>query len=191
MNSTRDWLISLSRLSMLNAIALTLLGIQFLLPPAMIALIVLVPAIFALETRLVSIHLLPISGLLAIILSLLFFGLDMGIWTLVYFVLGFTCGIAQRIPLRRVVRVLLNGIACAVLVGGTVFLFASIAQLNLTAIILAISNLNTDMPLLTVGIGSYSFLAVSTGFGIDTVSGSVFDKLRATQAGIIHLQELK
>lgn len=189
--SHQTWLTALARLSMLNAIALSLLGIQFLMPLAMIALIVILPAIFALQARLLPAKLWPLAGFSTLILALLFFGLDLGAWVLVYLILGMTCGLAQRIGWRRPVRVLLAGLVCAILLASVVLLFAWLVRLDWTAIasyLASLGSLTNRLPLPMFGLVGLLVWAMATGLGVDLLAASVFTRLRATQAGLVIME---
>ena len=173
---------------MLNAIALSLMGIQFLLPVALIALITIVPAIFALEVRLLPKNLWPLFGMSALLLSLLMFGLDIGLWTLVYLVLGMVYGLNLKLGWGRLIRVLTTGIACATLLGGVAFFLAWIIQLDWAMLMTYTSATMDEAPLLLIGIGGLIIWGLATAIGIEYVANNVYSRLRATQAGIVNIE---
>lgn len=188
-------LTALARLAMLNALALALLSIQFLAPPAMVALIVVVPAIYALLARLLPPRLWALAGLTGLALALLLFGLDTGAWALGYLLLGLACGAGQRLGWPRGVRVLLTGLAAAAVLAGLLLLFGALAELDWVALaasaeriaagLLPAGLLPAGLPFVPLAAVALLIWALIIGLGVELVSGSIFEKLRATQSGVV------
>jgi hypothetical protein len=174
---------------MLNALALTLLSIQFIAPPAMVALIVVVPALYALQVRLLPASLWPLAGLTGLLLALLLFGPDTAIWALVYMLLGLVCGVGQRLSWPRVGLILLTGLACTLALAGLVLLFGALVRLDWNALRTGLAQiaapLGVELPLLPLAAGALSLWALLIAVGVEWMAGSIFARLRATQSGIV------
>jgi hypothetical protein len=175
----RDKILGLTQIAFLNALILSFLGVQFVIPFASIVLLIVIPVIFALQVYHVAIRLVFLSGLTVVILSSILFGVVLGIWNLVYFALGIALGWScrKRIPigLRLFMVSLLFCISLIVLIVA----FGWMADINWADITIAITRYKplNQLPLIPVmGIGLLGWAFLNT-FGADRILSRVLKQL--------------
>lgn len=165
-------LLSLTRISFLNALVFSLLALQYIMPLSVLIMIWVLPVIFALEIFYVSPRVVFANSIGLFVVSLLL-GFDVLIWTLVYFVVGLVLGFIWRAKMAIVIRFLVTGLAFTVALFGLIGLFAFIAglrtawwgELSTMGSSLGVFNLPPVSPLVTLtagGIVVIMFLSVWT-----------------------------
>ena len=121
---------SLTRMAFLNAIIISFLSMQFVMPAAFVLLLALVPVIFALAFAEVSAVTATLSSFALILISSLLFGLDVGLWTLVYGLVGLVLGMSWRLHLPWGLRLAGTSLAFATGLAAAVALFAWISRVS-------------------------------------------------------------
>jgi hypothetical protein len=104
-------LISLTRVAFLNAIVLSLLGIQFLIPPSFIVMLLLVPMVYLLQMYTSSFRHVFLSCVLMLALTLSLYGVGIFAWTAFYSLVGVTSGLAIKMGFVKPLRVIIIAIA--------------------------------------------------------------------------------
>ncbi|MBA3531034.1 MAG: hypothetical protein H0T73_03825 [Ardenticatenales bacterium] len=128
--SDHDLIAALTRKAFLNAIILSLLTIQFILPFAFVIFLWLIPPIFALEVEKNSWHLTLLSGLALLTLGLFLFGVYDSLWLALYILMGLIAGIGRRFHFHWLVRLGFTSLSFTLLLLTLILLFSRIAQLD-------------------------------------------------------------
>jgi hypothetical protein len=128
--NNRDQILGLTRVAFLNALILSFLGIQFVFPFASIFLLVVIPVIFALQVYHVSIRLAFLSNFTLVLFSSILFGIVLGIWTIVYFVLGMVLGWSFRNQIKFILRISLVSLLFCISLITLMFAFGWIANIT-------------------------------------------------------------
>lgn len=128
----RRQLLALTRLALLNGVALTLISAQFLSPPVFVIMLGAIPTIFAVGALLASPAAVALSGLAVVTLATLFFGPLIGAWMALYVIIGGTLGIARRWRWPAVWRVMAAAGAAAASLAALIATFLWFAGLRLS-----------------------------------------------------------
>lgn len=186
----RALITALTQIAMLNAIILSFLGIQFIIPFAFILLLWIVPTIFALEIILGDVpwQLAFLSGLVLLALAFTLFGLDVGLWTIVYLLVGSLSGWGQRFGLHWSIRLLSTTLAFALLLVAMIAVLGWLVQIEWQEIKEILENLNQFNPLPTLalipamGIGLVTW-AIMLSVGVEWFLSRVLRHLRVSGRG--------
>jgi hypothetical protein len=175
----RDQILGLTRVAFLNALILSFLGIQFVIPFASIFLLVVIPVIFALQVYRVEIRVVFLSSLTVIIFSSILFGIVLGIWTLVYFVLGIALGWSCRKQIHLGLRLSLVSFLFCISLIILVLTFGWIAEISwadITGVIGRYELLNQYplIPLMGLGLVVWGFL---NALGADRILSRVLKQI--------------
>lgn len=122
---------ALTLAALLNGITIALMAIQFVVPPAFVMLICLVPAIFALEALWTPPSVSLLSGMLAVATALAFFGPAVAAWCGIYVLAGLVAGFARRLRFPVALRIAVVMVSMMALVSGVVALFVWLAGIPL------------------------------------------------------------
>jgi len=128
--SERDRILALTQAAFLSAVAFTFLSIQFVMPPSFVVLLGVVPAIFGLQAYHVPLKLAGLAGVLVIVLSSVMFGVTLGVWAGLYFVVGSVLGIGWRYRLPLALRLLVTSLASVLSLLATVAMFGWMANIR-------------------------------------------------------------
>lgn len=175
----RDQILGLTQVAFLNALILSFLGVQFIIPFTSIVLLVVIPVIFALQVYHVAIRVAFLSSLTVVILSSILFGVVLGFWTLVYFVLGMALGWGFRKRLPFGLRLFLVGLLFCISLILLMVAFGWMADITWTEILMAVSRyeLFNQVPLIPLmGLGLVGWAFINT-FGADRILGRVLHQL--------------
>ena len=175
----RVQILRLTQIAFLNALILSFLGIQFVIPFASIALLLVIPVIFALQVYHVPIKIAFISGLAIVILSFVLYGVILCIWSLTYFVLGITLGWSYRNRIPFGYRLFLVSLVFYVSILGIMIIFGRMANITWEYISDTIKNqqLLQQVPLIPImGIGLMGW-AILNSFGTDRILYRVLHQL--------------
>lgn len=175
----RDRILALTQIAFLNALILSFLGVQFVIPFASIVFLVVIPVIFALQVYHVAIRVTFLSGMTVIMLSSILFGIVLGFWTLVYFVLGLALGWGCRKRMPTVIRVFLVSLLFCISLIVLIIAFGWMADITWTEISVAVSryellNQFPLIPLMVLGLVGWAFLNT---FGADRILSRVLQQL--------------
>lgn len=175
----RTLILNLTQVAFLNALILSLLGIQFIFPFASVVLLIIVPVVFALQIYHRAIKISILSGLLVVLLSSILFGVIMGLWTLVYLILGIALGLGfqYRIPLG--LRFGLVGSLFSVSLAIIILVLGWLAGINVLDITAMLSRygLSNRVPLaVLIGIGLIGW-AFMTALGSDRILSRVLSQI--------------
>jgi hypothetical protein len=160
--SERERLTAYTQMALLNAITLSLIGIQVIASPAFFLLLWIIPAIFAIQTTLMPLRLTLLSCLIVVGIALLF-GLDIGSASVVYVLTGTIAGTLRRWKLPAAVRIPVTTLAL------TILLAAFVAVLILFLGLAASSTLSQMQPYLHL-IGGLTPLILSMLLGLVVVA---------------------
>lgn len=151
----RAQVVASTQMAMLNAIILSLLSIQFIVPFAFILLIWIVPTIIALQVYHVPLKLMLLSGLVIIGLSFILFGIDVGFWMVVYISAGSVLGISRKLNYHWSFRLLSVAFAFTVSLLAIMIIFGWLTQISWQEIqnVLAKLSLFNQIPLLPAMVG--------------------------------------
>jgi hypothetical protein len=128
--STRSYFLGLTRLAFLDAMALILMSLQFIVPPMIVVNIIVVPAIYALQVYYISIRAWLLSGFGLLLITSAGFGLDSGTWTAVFLLMGFIYGIGSKLHIPKVIRVLVAVAVFALFIIGIFELLRKFASIS-------------------------------------------------------------
>jgi hypothetical protein len=128
--SDREQVLALSRIAFLDALILSFLAIQFVVPLMMIFLLFVIPTIIALQFYHLPFRYALISGILLCLLTLAFFGLPIALWELLYFIVGAAVGLGRRIHVHMAFRLLFATIAFAVTLFLITLVFGAFARVS-------------------------------------------------------------
>lgn len=128
-------LLSLTRIAFLNAIILSLLSIQFLVPPTFIILLLLIPVIFTLQTYISHLWHIILSFAVILLISLSVYGIGIFSWTIFYGLVGILSGIILKMNLVRVGRVIITATLYVVSFLVLVIGFGRLVKINWNEII--------------------------------------------------------
>lgn len=126
----RNRILGFTRIAFMDAIVFSFLGIQFVVPPVFVVLLVIVPTIFALKVYYVTFRIVALSGLVSILLATALFGVPVGVSMCIYFVAGTMLGLAWRYRLGFVLRWLLTGFGFALALILALFAFLYLANIQ-------------------------------------------------------------
>ena len=162
--------VALTQVAMQNAIILSFLSIQFVVSPAFALMLWIVPTIFALEACRVPLGTTVLSGLLLVTMSLVLFGVDIGLWTLLYVSAGGTLGIGQRGGWHWSIRFVATWAVLTALLMAIAATFAWMMQMDLLQVI---NIARTSHPLYLWGV----FLVLALGLtGWMVIVAAVVDR---------------
>lgn len=126
----REQILVYTQIAFLNALALSFLGLQFILPFTFLLLVWVMPVIFALEILYIPVRIALPAGVIFLGLAAVLFGVDIGAWAAAYFFMGFTLGTVWRKRLPAIIRVLVTGLAVALALTILMAAFAWLAHLS-------------------------------------------------------------
>ena len=181
----RAQILGLTQIAFLNALILSFLGVQFVIPFASIVLLLVIPVIFALQVYHVAIRVAFLSGLSVVVLSTILFGVVLGIWTLVYFVLGIALGWGRRNRLPSALRLFLVSLLFCVAIIAIMFAFGWMANITWVGITgtLAHYQLLNRLPLIPlIGLGLAGWALLNT-LGADQILSRVLRQLYFDRPG--------
>ena len=138
----RDTVLALTRLAFLDAIILSLLSVQSVLPFVFLVMLWLAPIVFALEITLVPHRIAWVSGLVVPALALALLGLDIGLWASVYFVLGATLGMAWRLRLPWIARQIGLSVVFVLTVAAIFVIFGKLVRIDWKEISAVLEKIN-------------------------------------------------
>lgn len=152
----REVIVSLTRVAFLDAIILSLLSVQSVMPFVFLMLLWLIPLVFALEIYLVPIRVVWISALVVSVLALALLGVSIGFWAVVYVTLGITLGTCRRFRLPWFVRSISLGLACAVAMAVVFLIFGKLSQTSWQEVVVILEDVDRIsyvpiIPALTAG----------------------------------------
>ena len=104
-------LLSLTRVAFLNAMVLSLLGIQFLIPPSFMVMLLLVPMIFSLQMYISSFRHVFLSCVFLLVLTLSLYGIGIFSWTIFYSLVGIAGGFTMKKGFSKALRVFMIAFA--------------------------------------------------------------------------------
>jgi hypothetical protein len=128
----RPFILSLTRIAFLNALALSFLSIQYVLIFSFLISIWIIPVIFALEIILTETKYFALSVVFMLVCSIVIFGISTGCWVMVYFFIGGIIGELYRKKFHKVIRVLLGMIVYAVSIVGLVTTFTTLVGVKVS-----------------------------------------------------------
>lgn len=131
MTTEQTYLQTLTQLAFHNALILSLLGIQFVLPVTFIILLVLVPTLIGLQVyKKASYFLIFLSGCLLIFFAFVLFGVAIGMWCLIYWSIGAVLGISIQGKWPWLMRIMSSSLSFMLMLALIMVGFAWIAQVN-------------------------------------------------------------
>lgn len=145
----RNDILYMVRVAYLNAICLAFLSIQFVVPVAYLLLFPTVPAIVALQLFLVSVSMALVSAGMLIGISFFVFGIDVGLWSVVYVITGCALGVAWRFGSSWFIRAFITTIAAAASLVGVLISLSWITGISLSEVDTVVKGLSPyrELPL--------------------------------------------
>lgn len=180
--SERERLTAYTQMALLNAIVLSLLGIQVIVSPTFFLLLWIIPAIFAIQATMMPLRLALLSCLIVVGVALLIFGLDVGATSVLYVLTGTTAGTLRRWKSPAVVRIPLTALVLAVLlaagfVGGLMLVLGQTVSSTLAEVqpyLQFIGGLKTLLFNMALGLAG---LALILSIAIDTLTSGILSRL--------------
>ena len=126
----REKVLNLNRIAFLDALILSFLGFQFVIPLAFILLLIIIPTIIALQFYHIPLNQAVLSGLVLIVLVFFLFGFSVALWELLYFVVGGAIGFSRRFRIHIIFRLLLATLLFGICMGMIVVSFGLLAQIT-------------------------------------------------------------
>lgn len=130
MTAEQTYLQSLTQLAFHNALILSLLGLQFMLPVTFIILLVLIPTLIGLQVYKASRYLIFLSGCLLIFFAFVLFGAAIGMWCLIYWSIGAILGLSIQGKWPWLLRIMSSSLSFMLMLALIMISFAWIAQIN-------------------------------------------------------------
>ena len=154
----RKLLQSLTQLAIMNGIALSLIGLQSIIPFSFVLFIVLISLVFAVQAYYASGASVLLSGIAFVSGTFLMFGVVPGCWACVYVVFGIGCGALRKARIPYPLRLLGCSITSALLLGLLLWVFAGLAGYQLESL----QELPYPVPHFVVAAGVVAALLVAT-----------------------------
>lgn len=190
--SEQERLTVYTQMALLNAIVLSLLGIQLIFSPAVLLLLWIVSTIFAIQAALMPLRLTLLSGALVILLALLLFGLDTCASATVYVSAGAVAGTLRRWKQPAALRILLTAVAMAALIAGLLAFLAWLLGLS-TGNLLAqaqpyLRQFGGITTLALIGGLGLVGLALILAAAIDALTGNILSQLTQSNMTLVALK---
>jgi hypothetical protein len=128
--SQRERLLRLTRIAFLDGLALSLLSLQFVVPPLLVVMLVIVPAVIALQIYHAPDGFTFLSLLVLVLAAYVLYGPVSAVWTAVYAVIGAAMGLARRAKAPYAARLLVEGPLCVAGIAAAAFTFAALAGMR-------------------------------------------------------------
>jgi hypothetical protein len=175
----REKVLTLNRIAFLDALILSFLGIQFVIPLAFILLLVIIPTITALQFYHIPLKHALLSGLLLIVFTFALFGISIALWEFLYFVVGGAIGIGRRFRMHILFRLLLATIAFVISLAMILLSFGILAQVSWQDIISSMAQYPFLMrfPWFPIFLLGLFFLAIFLSLGVENLFSRVLKQL--------------
>lgn len=175
----REKILTLNRIAFLDALILSFLGIQFVIPLVFILLLVIIPTIIALQFYHIDFKYALLSGLVLIVFTFALFGISIALWEFLYFVVGGAIGLSRRVKIHILVRLL---IATIVFVVSLIMVFLGLgilAQVSWQDIISSTTQypLLVQFPWIPIFLLGLFFLAILLSLGVENLLSRVLKQL--------------
>lgn len=178
--SERDLLRALTNVAVLNAVVLSLVAIQFVLPFAVLLSLWLVPSVIALKWYFAPPRVALVSSVILLVFASILFGPDIGLWTAIFIPVGSIAGLLYRASLPPLVRGGLIALTFVVLLLALVWFVVWLTSVDWRAFLQAFEDLTpfTTLPLLpALGIG-FALLTIVLGLAVDWLLSRILRQLQ-------------
>jgi hypothetical protein len=175
----REKIFTLNRIAFLDALIFSFLGIQFVIPLAFVLMLVVIPTIIALQFFHMSLKYALLSGLLLLALTFALFGISIGLWGLLYFVVGGVIGLGWRFHIHILLRLLLATIVFVISMIVIVFSFGALAQVSWRDIISSMAQYPwlLQVPWIPIILVGLSVWALLMSLGVENLLSRVLKQL--------------
>jgi hypothetical protein len=177
--SERERILSLTTVAFLDAIILSLLGIQFVIPVSFVALLVLIPVIYGLQVYRIPLGLSLSSGLTLIIIGTGFFGIAVGTWMGLYVVVGLVVGLGRRSLSSKAGRILISTAAFTLGLSGIGLLFTLWAKLDFTEVMSVLERVPLLPPVFILSFFGFTIVTWSfiMSLGVESILSKIISQL--------------
>jgi hypothetical protein len=179
MNDRRQ-VLALTQAAFLNALILSFLSLQFVLPPIFILLLWVLPTIFALEVYNLPAKIAVLSNVIVLAIAFILFGPTLGFWALVYLLVGGGVALQRQWHLPWVVRLPITIVFLTLALLGVTLAMGWVAQINWTEAGNLIKSVGMQqllsVPVILLGLGGW---AAILSLSIDKTLSKVLEYLSA------------